>query len=427
MEEIFKNSLFEIYKKPFRIFAVFLLILLIVFGINKTEITPEVFIFFLPIITGTVLIDKKRCENKNWSSILINFLIYSVIFVLNNLILHKYVNFLENKDMITDKDMFFFKLVTIILDNINYIFVFAIFYSYLKKTKSKIAITEMFKYFSEKSSNIVIIFYSLIFSMFSTVLILYGVDNSLCYNVINLFFLLFSVIFISFMLLLFKNFLLSGKTDEVILQSKEKRIKFSKKYIFGTAGAVILSIVLTALCFILFIEKQNKILLIPAGIIFLILTVIIETVYLDILFKFNGKKIDRIITFKKFFNMAGINLIGILIIGMLFFSFYIIDMNFFIYNTLILFAVPAVILNYLGLILNFQLAEAFTGKTFFISFKEGISLSLKFMNLKVLTILIGGNVILVINLLNGIFPAVAWVWNIFVSFYLIHFYLKEKK
>lgn len=427
MEEIFKNSLFEIYKKPFRIFAVFLLILLIVFGINKTEITPEVFIFFLPIITGTVLIDKKRCKNKNWSSILINFLIYSVIFVLNNLILHKYVNFLENKDMITDKDMFFFKLVTIILDNINYIFVFAIFYSYLKKTKSKIAITEMFKYFSEKSSNIVIIFYSLIFSMFSTVLILYGVDNSLCYNVINLFFLLFSVIFISFMLLLFKNFLLSGKTDEVILQSKEKRIKFSKKYIFGTAGAVILSIVLTALCFILFIEKQNKILLIPAGIIFLILTVIIETVYLDILFKFNGKKIDRIITFKKFFNMAGINLIGILIIGMLFFSFYIIDMNFFIYNTLILFAVPAVILNYLGLILNFQLAEAFTGKTFFISFKEGISLSLKFMNLKVLTILIGGNVILVINLLNGIFPAVAWVWNIFVSFYLIHFYLKEKK
>ena len=163
MEEIFKNSLFEIYKKPFRIFAVFLLILLIVFGINKTEITPEVFIFFLPIITGTVLIDKKRCENKNWSSILINFLIYSVIFALNNLILHKYVNFLENKDMITDKDMFFFKLVTIILDNINYIFVFAIFYSYLKKTKSKIAITEMFKYFSEKSSNIVIIFYSLIF------------------------------------------------------------------------------------------------------------------------------------------------------------------------------------------------------------------------------------------------------------------------
>ena len=233
MEEIFKNSLFEIYKKPFRIFAVFLLILLIVFGINKTEITPEVFIFFLPIITGTVLIDKKRCKNKNWSSILINFLIYSVIFVLNNLILHKYVNFLENKDMITDKDMFFFKLVTIILDNINYIFVFAIFYSYLKKTKSKIAITEMFKYFSEKSSNIVIIFYSLIFSMFSTVLILYGVDNSLCYNVINLFFLLFSVIFISFMLLLFKNFLLSGKTDEVILQSKEKRIKFSKNIYLG--------------------------------------------------------------------------------------------------------------------------------------------------------------------------------------------------
>lgn len=423
MEEIFKNSLFEIYKKPFRIFAVFLLILLIVFGINKTEITPEVFIFFLPIITGTVLIDKKRCENKNWSSILINFLIYSVIFVLNNLILHKYVNFLENKDMITDKDMFFFKLVTIILDNINYIFVFAIFYSYLKKSKSKIAITEMFKYFSEKSSNIVIIFYSLIFSMFSTVLILYGVDNSLCYNIINLFFLLFSVIFISFMLLLFKNFLLSGKTDEVILQSKEKRIKFSKKYIFGTAGAVILSIILTALCFILFIEKQSKILLIS----FLILPVIIETVYLDILFKFNGKKIDRIITFKKFFNMAGINLVGILIISMIFFGFYILDMNFFIYNTLILFAVPAVILNYLGLILNFQLAEAFTGKTFFISFKEGIYLSLKFMNLKVLTILIGGNVILVINLLNGIFPAVAWVWNIFVSFYLIHFYLKEKK
>lgn len=325
--------------------------------------------------------------------------------------------------MITDKDMFFFKLVTIILDNINYIFVFAIFYSYLKKSKSKIAITEMFKYFSEKSSNIVIIFYSLIFSMFSTVLILYGVDNSLCYNVINLFFLLFSVIFISFMLLLFKNFLLSEKTDEVILQSKEKRIKFSKKYIFRTAGAVILSIILTALCFILFIEKRSKILLIS----FLILTVIIETVYLDILFKFNGKKIDRIITFKKFFNMAGINLVGILIISMIFFGFYILDMNFFIYNTLILFAVPAVILNYLGLILNFQLAEAFTGKTFFISFKEGIYLSLKFMNLKVLTILIGGNVILVINLLNGIFPAVAWVWNIFVSFYLIHFYLKEKK
>lgn len=328
--------------------------------------------------------------------------------------------------MITDKDMFFFKLVTIILDNINYIFVFSIFYSYLRKTKSKIAVTEMCRYFSEKSSNIVIIFYSLIFSMFSTVLILYGVDSSLCYSITNIIFLLFSVIFVSFILLLFKNFLLSGKTDEIISQSKEKRIKLSKKYIFGTTGAVILSIVLTVLCFILFIEKQSKILLTAAGIIFLILTVIIETVYLDILFKFNGKKIDRIITFKKFFNMAGINLIGILIIGMLFFGFYLIDMNFFIYNTLILFAVPAVILNYLGLILNFQLAGAFIGKSFFTVFKEGISLSLKFMNLKVLAILIGGNVILVINLLNGIFPAVAWAWNIFAAFYLIHFYLIKK-
>lgn len=48
MEEIFKNSLIEIYKKPFRILAVFLFTLLIVFGINKTEITPEVlFSFFL--------------------------------------------------------------------------------------------------------------------------------------------------------------------------------------------------------------------------------------------------------------------------------------------------------------------------------------------------------------------------------------------
>lgn len=426
MEEIFKNSLFEIYKKPFRILAVFLFTLLIVFGINKTEITPEVFIFFLPVIMGTVLFDKKRYENKNWGSVLISILIYSVIFALNNLILHKYVNFLESKDMITDKDMFFFKLVTIILDNINYIFVFSIFYSYLRKTKSKIAVTEMCRYFSEKSSNVVIIFYSLIFSMFSTVLILYGVDSSLCYSITNIIFLLFSVIFVSFILLLFKNFLLSGKTDEIISQSKEKRIKLSRKYIFGTTGAVILSIVLTALCFILFIEKQSKILLIPAGIIFLILTVIIETVYLDILFKFNGKKIDWIITFKKFFNMAGINLIGILIIGMLFFGFYLIDMNFFIYNTLILFAVPAVILNYLGLILNFQLAGAFIGKSFFTAFKEGISLSLKFMNLKVLAILIGGNVILVINLLNGIFPAVAWAWNIFAAFYLIHFYLIKK-
>ena len=424
MVEIFRNSLSELYKKPFAILIVFLLNFFITLGINKTELTPEIFTFFMPMTFIIFFMDKKDIK---WNYVFINILIYFVIFFSINYILYKYVEILEQKEFINNGDMILYKLAFLILDILNYIFCMGIFYSVTKKLNSKISVIDMFRYFSKKSSKIILVFYGLILSMFSTVLILYGIDNSLCYNFISVLCLLFSITFLSFLLLTFKNFLLSDKEDDVIFKLKEKNFKFYRKSVLSVIGIVALSIILTTLFFILFTRNQNIFLLILVGISFLISIIAVEIGYLNIFVPLDERKTVKAFTVKKVINTAGINLIWLFIAGILFFIFYTIDMNFFINNTLIFYSIPIVILNYLGIILNFQVTGIFLEKPFFQAFKEGISLGAKFINLKIIPILIGGNIILIINTLNGIFQIVILILNILISLYMLNFYFKENE
>lgn len=63
MLEIFKMSISELYKKPFRIVIIFLLNLLVIFGINKFEIVAETFTVFVPLILTIIFIEEYK--NKN--------------------------------------------------------------------------------------------------------------------------------------------------------------------------------------------------------------------------------------------------------------------------------------------------------------------------------------------------------------------------
>ena len=74
MLDIFKISVSELYKKPFRIVIIFLLNLLIIFGINRFDIVAETFTVFIPLILTILFIEEYK--TKKWKDILINFLIY---------------------------------------------------------------------------------------------------------------------------------------------------------------------------------------------------------------------------------------------------------------------------------------------------------------------------------------------------------------
>lgn len=427
MNEIIKSSVNEVFKKPLKIFIIFILNLFIVFGINQTMITPEVFTFFLPLTFIIIFMEKDGGRGKNLKNIFVSFLIYSVIFILTNVLLYKYVEFLEQKDFVSNGDIILYKTVYLISDILNCAFIMSIFYSMTEKAekdKNKIAVFGMFKYFSQKSSNIIIIFYGVILGLFSTVLILYGADNSLCHNIINLVFLLFSVIFLIFLMTLFKNFVLWEKTDEIIV--KIKNLKYCKKEILKGAGVIIISFIAVILFFILSAQRRNIFLLTLGGISLGFLVTAVEIIFLNIFISINGKKQDKIFTVKKFFNTLGVNILGTVTAGVIFLVFYIIEMNFFIWNTLAFYTVPAVIFNFLGIILSFQFLGIFTEKPFGKALKEGFALSSKFMNLKVLIILFGADIITTINILNGMFQGVFWALNIVVSLYMINFYLEEE-
>ena len=85
MLEIFKISVSELYKKPFRIVIIFLLNLFVIFGINRFDIKVETFTVFIPLILTILFIEEYK--TKKWKDILINFLIYLGIFSLNALLL----------------------------------------------------------------------------------------------------------------------------------------------------------------------------------------------------------------------------------------------------------------------------------------------------------------------------------------------------
>ena len=74
MLEIFKISVSELYKKPFRIVIIFLLNLLVVFGVNRFDIKVEIFTVFVPLILTILFIEEYKTKKRK--DILINFLIY---------------------------------------------------------------------------------------------------------------------------------------------------------------------------------------------------------------------------------------------------------------------------------------------------------------------------------------------------------------
>lgn len=426
MLEIFKISVSELYKKPFRIVIIFLLNLLVVFGVNRFDIVAETFTVFIPLILTILFIEEYK--TKKWKDILINFLIYLGVFSLNACILYKRIEILNQDEFITNNKILFFNLSTTFTDIIVSIFAMGFLYSVVKNLKYKIAVVDMFRYFKEKSSRVLVIFYGIIFTLYISILIYYGLNTDVCYDFLNIFFLFFVVTFICFLMLVFKNFLISDKKDEVTYRLREKSLGFYAKYTLSIAGLTIGAgvIISTYIMAVSMMRKNIIFLIIAGGIIALLLVVIVEILILNMLIKINGKVQTKPINFKKFFNTLAVNIIGLLFLGIAIFINYTIDMNILIINPLVLDILLAVMINFIGLIINFQVLGVLVDKKFMTALKDGFIKTKKFFNPKVLIILIGEDIFLMINILNGTFTGLIYFINFIVSLYLIDFYLKEE-
>lgn len=422
MLEIFKISVSELYKKPFRIVIIFLLNLLVVFGVNRFDIKVETFTVFIPLILTILFIEEYK--TKKWKDILINFLIYLGIFSLNALLLYKQIEILDREEFLSNSKILFFNLKTVSTDIIVSIFAMGFLYSVVKNLKYKIAVVDMFRYFKEKSSRILVVFYGIIFTLYISVLIYYGLNTDVCYDFLNIFFFFFVVIFICFLMLVFKNFLISDKKDEVTYRLREKPLGFYAKYTLSIAGLTIGAgvIISTYIMAVSMMRKNIIFLIIAGGIIALLLVVIVEILLLNMLIKINGKVQTKPMNFKKFFNVLGVNIIGLLFLGIAIFINYTIDMNILIINPLVLHILLAVMINFIGLIINFQVLGVLVDKKFMTALKDGFIKTKKFFNPKVLIILIGEDIFLMINILNGTFTGLIYFINFIVSLYLIDFY-----
>ena len=427
MLEIFKISVSELYKKLFRIVIIFLLNLLVVFGVNKFDIKVETFTVFIPLILTILFIEEYK--TKKWKDILINFLIYLGIFSLNALLLYKQIEILDREEFLSNNQILFFNLKTISTDIIVSIFAMGFLYSVVKNLKYKIAVVDMFRYFKEKSSRILVPFYGIIFTLYISVLIYYGLNTDVCYDFLNIFFLFFVVTFICFMILVFKNFLISDKKDEVTYRLREKSLGFYIRYIGILIGLIIVAgIIISGYIMITSMMRKNGLfLMITGGIIALLLVVIVEILILNMLIKIYGKVQTKPMNFKKFFNVLAVNIIGLLFLGIAIFINYTIDINFIIENYLVQYILLAVMINFIGLIINFQVLGVLVDIPFTLALKDGFNLTLKFLNPKVLLILIGENIFLIISILNGSFTGFVYFINFIVSLYLIDFYLKEEE
>ena len=427
MLEIFKISVSELYKKLFRIVIIFLLNLLVVFGVNKFDIKVETFTVFIPLILTILFIEEYK--TKKWKDILINFLIYLGIFSLNALLLYKQIEILDREEFLSNNQILFFNLKTISTDIIVSIFAMGFLYSVVKNLKYKIAVVDMFRYFKEKSSRILVPFYGIIFTLYISVLIYYGLNTDVCYDFLNIFFLFFVVTFICFIILVFKNFLISDKKDEVTYRLREKSLGFYIRYIGILIGLIIVAgIIISGYIMITSMMRKNGLfLMITGGIIALLLVVIVEILILNMLIKIYGKVQTKPMNFKKFFNILAVNIIGLLFLGIAIFINYTIDINFIIENYLVQYILLAVMINFIGLIINFQVLGVLVDIPFTLALKDGFNLTLKFLNPKVLMILIGENIFLIISILNGSFTGFVYFINFIVSLYLIDFYLKEEE
>ena len=425
MSEIFKISVSELYKKPFRIVIIFLLNLLVVFGVNRFDIKVEIFTIFVPLILTILFIEEYK--TKKWKDILINFLIYLGVFSLNACILYKRIEILNQDEFITNNKMLFFNLSTTFTDIIVSFFAVGFIYSAIKNLKYKIAVVDMFRYFKEKSSRVLVIFYGVIFSLFIFVIIFYGLNSYICYDILNLFFIFFVTIFICFLMLVFKNFLISDKKDEVTYRLREKSLGFYIRYIGILIGLIIIAgiIISTYIMAVGMMRKNGLFLMITGGIIALLLVVIVEILFLNMLIKINGKVQTKPMNLKKFFNVLIVNIIGLIFLGIAIFIDYTIDMNFIIENSLVQYILLAVMINFIGLIINFQVLGVLVDKKFMTALKDGFRKTKKFFNPKVLIILIGEDIFLMINILNGTFTGLIYFINFIVSLYLINFYFEE--
>lgn len=425
MLEIFEISVSELYRKSFRIALIFLLNLAIIFGINKFDIKVETFTIFIPAMLGTVFIEEWK--GKRGKDIAINSLIYIVIFSLNAFLLYKQIEILDRNEFLSNSQILFFNLKTVSTDIIVSIFVMGFLYSLVRDLEYKVAVIDMFRYFKEKASRILVLFYGVIFTLYISVLIFYGLNTDICHNFLNLFYLLFVTIFICFLMLVFKNFLISDRKDEVTYRLREKSLGFYMKSILSIGAVIVIFGTGLSLYFVISILADKILLLIVWGALVLLVITGLEILILNMLIKINGRVQPKSMNVRKFFNILIINIIGGILLSIIVFIEYSINMNFILENNFLYNFLLILMISFAGLVINFQVISVFNDNSLILALKDGFSLTKKFLNPKVLLILIGENTFLMISILNGGFTGLIYFINLIISFYLIEFYLKEKE
>ena len=425
MLEIFEISVSELYRKSFRIAIIFLLNLAVVFGINKFDIKVEIFIIFVPAMLGILFIEEWK--EKRGKDIAINSLIYIVIFSLNALLLYKQIEILDRNEFLSNSQILFFNLKTVSTDIIVSISVMGFLYSLLKDLECRVAVIDMFRYFKEKASRILVLFYGVIFTLYISVLIFYGLNTDICHNFLNLFFLLFVTIFICFLMLVFKNFLISDRKDEVTYRLREKSLEFYMKSILSIGAVIVIFGTGLSLYFVISILADKILLLIVWGALVLLVITGLEILILNMLIKLNGRVQPKSMNVRKFFNILIINIIGGILLSIIVFIEYSINMNFILENNFLHNFLLILMISFVGLVINFQVLSAFIDNPLTLALKDGFYLTKKFLKPKVLLILIGENIFLMISILNGSFTGLMYFINLIISLYLIEFYLKEKE
>ena len=425
MLEIFEISVSELYRKSFRVAIIFLLNLAVVFGVNKFDIKVETFTIFVPAMLGILFIEEWK--GKRGKDIAINSLIYIVIFSLNALLLYKQIEILDRNKFLSNSQILFFNLKTVSTDIIVSIFVMGFLYSLVRDLEYKVAVIDMFRYFKEKASRILVLFYGVIFTLYISVLIFYGLNTDICHNFLNLFYLLFVTIFICFLMLVFKNFLISDRKDEVTYRLREKSLGFYMKSILSIGAVIVIFGTELSLYFVISILADKILLLIVWGALVLLVITGLEILILNMLIKLNGRVQPKSMNVRKFFNILIINIIGGILLPIIVFIEYSINMNFILENNFLHNFLLILMISFAGLVINFQVISVFNDNSLILALKDGFSLTKKFLNPKVLLILIGENTFLMISILNGGFTGLIYFINLIISFYLIEFYLKEKE
>ena len=179
--------------------------------------------------------------------------------------------------------------------------------------------------------------------------------------------------------------------------------------------------------FVISILANKILLLIVWGVLVLLVITGLEILILNMLIKINGRVQLKSMNVRKFFNILIINIIGGILLSIIVFIEYSINMNFILENSFLHNFLLILMISFAGLVMNFQVISVFNDNSLILALKDGFSLTKKFLNPKVLLILIGENTFLMISILNGSFTGLMYFINLIISFYLIEFYLKEKE